>query len=945
MKKLVLSLVTILFCCMGFIFSGCNSGHQHQFSEQIAVSEFLKSSSSCTNKALYYKSCACGKKGTETFEYGELDMHSYVNNVCHICGDEENLQAQVNSDQWLNAFSDDSFENVTINQEQTIDSIKKETITKVTTSGIREIINTYNNSTIIQSTEDNFFYFSNNNEVKHYTKHSQGLNANNWQSSMLSQTRSEFLNNTIMSANICYCVKEQYNNFIYNNQVDRYETNDITLTNRKDNSTILANKLYIYFLNEKVSKIEIINTNNENSLIYTYSNYGITTDIVPTDLQFTITYKNTKNATNSNVSNYTIETDTIQLQNLSDSYYEFLGWFIGETKVTQITKGTFGDIVLTAEWKVRVYTITYQNTMGATNNNKTTFTGLDAKPFEDLQPLELRGYIFEGWYCVVGDDLFPVDSIGSFIGNATIKAVWLVNNYNVNLQQNIENLATLQGIGNYVPGDNVTITAESVEGYIWLGWYNGDILLTNELSYNFIMPSKELTYTAKWKAEQEVQGLTSLDSTTLSGWYLLNGTLNESKTITVDTELHLILSDNCNWTLENIVVPIDSTLYIYALSNQENMGCLTVTKNIGGLNGSNGINGFGGALDDNATALGGDATNGADCGTIIINGGKIKAINIGGGNGGVGGDGQDIGRGNDGGNGGNGGTPTAITINSGSIEATIIGGGKGGTGGVGGNASDSNSGYIGGVGGVGGNGGASGIITINGGTIIANTIGGGIGGSGGQGGNGGYSNSSSYRGGNGGYGGSAGKGGSCTQIIIKGGYIEANIIGASRGGSGGLGGSAGNGGNGYGYGGQGGAGAKGGAGGYILIENATIKNAKIGKGSGGNGGRGGYGINYYGGAGGNGGSGGTIVILSGTFTDVDICSSDGGEGGYGKTSGRAGSNGASVELFVLATQEDFNNEGITLTSAEIYYYSEEEPASQGNYWHYDTDGVTITKWA
>lgn len=33
-----------------------------------------------------------------------------------------------------------------------------------------------------------------------------------------------------------------------------------------------------------------------------------------------------------------------------------------------------------------------------------------------------------------------------------------------------------------------------------------------------------------------------------------------------------------------------------------------------------------------------------------------------------------------------------------------------------------------------------------------------------------------------------------------------------------------------------------------------------------------------------------------------------------------------------------------LTSATVYYYSEEEPTADGDYWHYDTDGVTPVVW-
>ena len=33
-----------------------------------------------------------------------------------------------------------------------------------------------------------------------------------------------------------------------------------------------------------------------------------------------------------------------------------------------------------------------------------------------------------------------------------------------------------------------------------------------------------------------------------------------------------------------------------------------------------------------------------------------------------------------------------------------------------------------------------------------------------------------------------------------------------------------------------------------------------------------------------------------------------------------------------------------LTTATRYYYSETEPTGDGNFWHYDTDGVTPVEW-
>lgn len=77
------------------------TGHVHSYTEKNTDAKYLKSAATCTAKAVYYYSCACGEKGTETFESGETLAHTWeskwANNdskhwhectVCKTKGDE-----------------------------------------------------------------------------------------------------------------------------------------------------------------------------------------------------------------------------------------------------------------------------------------------------------------------------------------------------------------------------------------------------------------------------------------------------------------------------------------------------------------------------------------------------------------------------------------------------------------------------------------------------------------------------------------------------------------------------------------------------------------------------------------------------------------------------------------------------------------------------------------
>ena len=50
--------------------------HIHVFDKEVATEAYKASDATCTAKATYYKSCACGEKGTATFEYGALAAHN-----------------------------------------------------------------------------------------------------------------------------------------------------------------------------------------------------------------------------------------------------------------------------------------------------------------------------------------------------------------------------------------------------------------------------------------------------------------------------------------------------------------------------------------------------------------------------------------------------------------------------------------------------------------------------------------------------------------------------------------------------------------------------------------------------------------------------------------------------------------------------------------------------
>ena len=242
------------------------------------------------------------------------------------------------------------------------------------------------------------------------------------------------------------------------------------------------------------------------------------------------------------------------------------------------------------------------------------------------------------------------------------------------------------------------------------------------------------------------------------GWYVVTGKVTIDGRITVSGNVHLILTDGSELTVNGGIqvqdnstesTPNTNALTIYAQSTEDNMGKL-IAENIAdyqaGIGGNKGKGGGtitinGGTVEATCGLFGAGIGGGwvGNGGTITINGGTVTATSGNSGGAGIGGgiccssgtitinggtvtatgeDGAGIGGGMSGHDGGGSGPVRGtITINGGTVTAT----GKGGAG-IGGASQDLNE-YI---------------ITINGGTVDAKSgFGRGIGGGHTTGGNGG----------------------------------------------------------------------------------------------------------------------------------------------------------------------------------------------------------------
>ena len=95
----------------------------HTLDQEVVEEKYLKSAADCTHSAIYYKSCVCGEKGLDTFEYGDALGHNYGTPTYKWSDDGKSCVAKVICENDVTHIIE---EEATINAEITIPSTCKE---------------------------------------------------------------------------------------------------------------------------------------------------------------------------------------------------------------------------------------------------------------------------------------------------------------------------------------------------------------------------------------------------------------------------------------------------------------------------------------------------------------------------------------------------------------------------------------------------------------------------------------------------------------------------------------------------------------------------------------------------------------------------------------------------------------------------------------------------
>ena len=144
-----------------------------------------------------------------------------------------------------------------------------------------------------------------------------------------------------------------------------------------------------------------------------------------------------------------------------------------------------------------------------------------------------NGYTFVGWFD--GDELLTNSLEYKFI-MPEISQVYTAKWIKVSIEKNIEEAGTVSELNSkYIFCEEVSITSTTNDGYTWLGWYEGENLVSSNLNLTFKMPDKNTTFTAKWETKQYNITL-NLQGGSLDGEPVTSIALGETKNLGVPSK-------------------------------------------------------------------------------------------------------------------------------------------------------------------------------------------------------------------------------------------------------------------------------------------------------------------------------------------------------------------------------------------------------------------------
>lgn len=196
--------------------------------------------------------------------------------------------------------------------------------------------------------------------------------------------------------------------------------------------------------------------------------------------------------------------------------YEFIGWYQDSTLISSLSTYIFLMPSNSLNYVAKFNPLSYVLELISEDTNKGTVSGAGTYPYMQSRLITATpqsGYSFVGWY--EGETLVSSDNPYTFnmpYTNLSYVAKFSTNSYVLTLASNDINKGTVAGEGTFAYQSEVTVTATTIAGNEFIGWYQDTTLKSTNPSYTFTMPYNALSLTAKFVTQYNV-AISSFDET------------------------------------------------------------------------------------------------------------------------------------------------------------------------------------------------------------------------------------------------------------------------------------------------------------------------------------------------------------------------------------------------------------------------------------------------
>ena len=549
MKKLALYVLSFIFLlCVTVGLVGCKEQHTHSFTEQKVEQQYLALEATCTEAAKYYYSCSCGEKGTQTFASGNALGHEFTNYV-------SDNNATCTKDGTKTAVCDRDGCN------------EKDTVTDV-------------GSAKGHTYSEKWTY----NESEHWHSATCGHNV---EKDRAAHTFDESKKCTVCDYITVKPLGLELQSSVFNidkssktgylkvaNAVTDYDFSDkFTVANGakfdvctdKQCNNKIASKRTNLVAGDNVFYIFVTNGNDVASYTLTLRRRPI----------YTVTF----NATGGTaVNSQSIEEDAIIPEPVTTrAGYTFIGWSY------DFTQPIIKDTKITAAWTANTNTA-YKVEYYLENLEDNNYTLIETKNLQGTTDTTVTAEIKTYDHFTFNEMKSISSGNVSCDGSLVLKVYYTRNTYtlsNANTSYGTITNAATKKYGN----DKIDSVATEYPGCEFLGWYNGEELLSTAKEYSFTV---ENNVTAKFKVKAEMSNFnfnSSVDTCNITG--LKDKTVSEIIIPNYVTSIGSYVFEGCSGltsvTIGNSVTSIGSQAFsgCYKLVEVINKSGLNITKGSG----------------------------------------------------------------------------------------------------------------------------------------------------------------------------------------------------------------------------------------------------------------------------------------------------------------------------------------------------------------------------